>query len=183
MEILLNIQNRSLNVLFRHLHRGEGLHLQSLLTFNQSAHTRSKRLGVFITAGLLFGSRQQSGRCAMPKKEKTGKDAQRQSETVSGPVTRDKSGRICIAVHAKPGSKQNAITDVSPQTVGVAIAAPPTDGEANAELLWYLSKVLELKKSEITLDRGCKSREKLIKVTGSVSLEEVLERLKKAVAE
>ncbi len=45
------------------------------------------------------------------------------------------------------------MTDVSEDAVGVAIAAPPTDGEANAELLRYLSRVLELKKSEVSLDK------------------------------
>ncbi|KAG9341348.1 hypothetical protein JZ751_019453 [Albula glossodonta] len=73
--------------------------------------------------------------------------------------------------------------NVSPEAVGVAIAAPPSEGEANAELVRYLSKVLELKKSEVTLDRGCRSREKLIKVSGSISPEEVLDRLKRAAAE
>lgn len=43
--------------------------------------------------------------------------------------------------------------DVSSEAVGVAIAAPPTDGEANAELVRYLCKVLALKKSEVTLDK------------------------------
>lgn len=43
--------------------------------------------------------------------------------------------------------------DVSSEAVGVAIAAPPTDGEANAELVRYLCKVLVLKKSEVTLDK------------------------------
>uniref|UniRef100_A0A673J728 Zgc:193812 n=1 Tax=Sinocyclocheilus rhinocerous TaxID=307959 RepID=A0A673J728_9TELE len=86
-------------------------------------------------------------------------------ETPPGPVTKVKDGTITIAIHAKPGAKQNAITDVSEEAVGVLIAAPPTDGEANAELLRYLSKVLELKKSEVSLDKGSKSREKVIKVT------------------
>ncbi|XP_063053653.1 UPF0235 protein C15orf40 homolog isoform X2 [Engraulis encrasicolus] len=95
-----------------------------------------------------------------------------------GPVSRNKAGGISIAVHAKPGSKQNAITDVSPEAVGVAIAAPPTDGEANSELIRYLSKVLNVKKSEVVLDKGSRSREKVINVSGSLSPEEVLERLK-----
>ncbi|MBN3296380.1 CO040 protein, partial [Amia calva] len=45
--------------------------------------------------------------------------------------------------------------DVSTEAVGVAIAAPPSDGEANAELIRFLSKVLEVKKSEVSLDRVC----------------------------
>ncbi|XP_062403348.1 UPF0235 protein C15orf40 homolog [Sardina pilchardus] len=65
----------------------------------------------------------------MPKKDKPGKGAKSQSEeTTACPVSRNKHGGISIAVHAKPGSKQNAITDVSSEAVGVAIAAPPTDG-------------------------------------------------------
>ncbi|XP_041966131.1 UPF0235 protein C15orf40 homolog [Alosa sapidissima] len=116
----------------------------------------------------------------MPKKDKPGKGAKSQSEETkaAGPVSRNKNGGISIAVHAKPGSKQNAITDVSSEAVGVAIAAPPTDGEANSELVRYLSKVLNVKKSEIVLDKGSRSREKVINVSASLSPEEILERLK-----
>lgn len=116
----------------------------------------------------------------MPKKDKPGKGAKSQSEkeTTTGPVSLNKNGDVSIAVHAKPGSKQNAITDVSSEAVGVAIAAPPTDGEANSELVRYLSKVLNVKKSEIVLDKGSRSREKIINVSGSLTPQEVLERLK-----
>ncbi|XP_042608713.1 UPF0235 protein C15orf40 homolog [Cyprinus carpio] len=76
-------------------------------------------------------------------------------ETPPGPVTKVKDGTITIAIHAKPGAKQNAVTDVSEEAVGVAIAAPPTDGEANADsLLRYFTQVLELKKSQVSLDKG-----------------------------
>ncbi|XP_058252274.1 UPF0235 protein C15orf40 homolog [Hemibagrus wyckioides] len=120
----------------------------------------------------------------MPKKDKTSKDSQakKQPETPTGPVSTLKDGGLAISIHAKPGAKQNAVTDVSSEAVGVAIAAPPTDGEANAELVRYLCKVLVLKKSEVTLDKGSKSREKVIKVTASISQEEVLERLKREAA-
>lgn len=100
----------------------------------------------------------------------------------SGPVTLDKSGAVTITVHAKPGSKLSSITgclhtvwtpallDTSPvgqnltlcsaapagvsaETVDVSIAAPPADGEANAELIRYLAEVLDLKKSHVSLDK------------------------------
>ncbi|KAI1904148.1 hypothetical protein AGOR_G00002700 [Albula goreensis] len=174
---VLRIRNFPFSLLFRLLHTRESLHPQS---FNQCWHPWSKREGAAVCE--LFKGRNYS-RSAMPKKHKTGKSAPKQPEQVPGPVSQDKGGLICIAIHAKPGSKQNAITDVSPEAVGVAIAAPPSEGEANAELVRYLSKVLELKKSEVTLDRGCRSREKLIKVSGSISPEEVLDRLKRAAAE
>ncbi|MBN3290120.1 EMAL2 protein, partial [Polypterus senegalus] len=91
--------------------------------------------------------------CFAAKKTQT-KDSIKSPEDAPGPVSKDKNGFVTIAIHAKPGSKQNAVTDVSSEAVGVAIAAPPSDGEANAELLKYLSKVLEVKKSEVTLDKN-----------------------------
>lgn len=45
------------------------------------------------------------------------------------------------------------LADVTTDAVGVAIAAPPSEGEANAELCRYLSKVLEVKKSEVVLEK------------------------------
>nr|KAF6409120.1 hypothetical protein HJG63_001698 [Rousettus aegyptiacus] len=74
-----------------------------------------------------------------------------------GPVAVDPKGCVTIAIHAKPGSKQNAITDLTAEAVSVAIAAPPSEGEANAELCRYLSKVLELRKSDVVLDKLCYS--------------------------
>ncbi|KAJ8393087.1 hypothetical protein AAFF_G00067700 [Aldrovandia affinis] len=178
-----NIRNFALDLLFRQLHTREGLHPRPLLSLSRSLHSWSKRTGACISAGELSKGTNYSRRYNMPKKDKTSKNTQKQPEQAQGPVSRDKTGLICIAIHAKPGSKQNAITDVSPEAVGVAIAAPPSEGEANAELVRYLSKVLEVRRSEVTLDRGCRSREKLVKVSGSISSEEVLDRLKRAAAE
>lgn len=35
----------------------------------------------------------------------------------------------------------------------MAIAAPPSEGEANAELCRYLSKILEVKKNDVVLEK------------------------------
>ncbi|XP_029992761.1 UPF0235 protein C15orf40 homolog [Sphaeramia orbicularis] len=120
----------------------------------------------------------------MPKKEKVVKGrpaggAVAEAEA-SGPVTRDKNGAVTITVHAKPGSKHSSITEVSAEAVGVAIAAPPTDGEANTELIRYLAEVLDLKKSHVVLDKGSRSRDKLIRLDSALSPEEVLRRLRQA---
>ncbi|XP_009274809.1 PREDICTED: UPF0235 protein C15orf40 homolog [Aptenodytes forsteri] len=76
-------------------------------------------------------------------------------------------------------SRLHANTDVTAEAVGVAIAAPPSEGEANAELCRYLSKVLEVKKSEVILEKGGKSREKVVKILVSMTPDEILEKLKK----
>ncbi|KAH8302939.1 hypothetical protein KR044_012206 [Drosophila immigrans] len=93
------------------------------------------------------------------------------------PVTLDKSGNITIKILAKPGAKQNGITDIGLEGVGVQIAAPPSEGEANAELVKYLSKVLGLRKSDVSLDRGSRSRNKLILISKGVSTVEAIEQL------
>ncbi len=45
--------------------------------------------------------------------------------------------------------------------VGVAVAAPPMDGEANAELIRFMAQVLGLRKSDLSLDSGARSRNKV----------------------
>ncbi|XP_041651970.1 UPF0235 protein C15orf40 homolog [Cheilinus undulatus] len=145
----------------------------------------SRRLSVNGQAALTgVAVRSYSKDRKMPKKDKQVKkqpaDVGAAPTEASSPVTRDKSGAVTITVHAKPGSKHSSITGVSAEAVGVAIAAPPTDGEANTELIRYLAEVLELKKSHISLDKGSRSRDKLIRVDSSLSVEEVLQRLRQA---
>ncbi|KAH0620000.1 hypothetical protein JD844_014486 [Phrynosoma platyrhinos] len=122
-------------------------------------------------------ARDRGGAAGMPRKGKAQNKETVKSSVPSSPVATDKSGSVTISVHAKPGSKQNGVTDLSAEAVGVAIAAPPSDGEANAELCRYLSKVLEVKKSE-----GGKSREKLVKILAPLTPDEVLEKLRKEAA-
>ncbi|XP_051236867.1 UPF0235 protein C15orf40 homolog isoform X1 [Dicentrarchus labrax] len=152
----------------------------------------SRRLTVLSRSGPsgVLRSGSSSTNRQMPKKEKATDSVPQVKgrQPVSGaaeaeascPVARDKSGAVTITVRAKPGSKHSGITDVSAEAVGVSIAAPPTDGEANAELVRYLAEVLELKKSHVSLDKGSRSRDKLIRVDSSLSPEEVLRRLREA---
>lgn len=37
--------------------------------------------------------------------------------------------------------------------MGVAISAPPVEGEANTELVKYLASILGMRKSDVSLDR------------------------------
>lgn len=43
--------------------------------------------------------------------------------------------------------------DVGTEAVGVQIGAPPIDGEANKELIRYLAEVLNLRRSDLSLDK------------------------------
>lgn len=105
-----------------------------------------------------------------PKKKNTGTAAQEKTKPVDDCITICKTGAIQVNILAKPGAKQNQITDTSPEGVGVQIAAPPVEGEANTELVKYLSKVLGVRKSDVSLDRGSKSRNKVILVDKEANL-------------
>jgi uncharacterized protein (TIGR00251 family) len=67
---------------------------------------------------------------------------------------------------------------LSEGTLEVAVAAPPVDGEANAELIRTLVRELGLKKSSIQIVKGETSREKLLKIAMEPDeLERLLGRL------
>ncbi|MBI5969614.1 MAG: DUF167 domain-containing protein [Deltaproteobacteria bacterium] len=71
---------------------------------------------------------------------------------------------------------KNKIEGVIGDALKVKIASPPVDGEANKELITFLSGVLNVKKSLLTIDSGEKSRIKRVRVDGitRLTLEEAL---------
>ena len=96
------------------------------------------------------------------------------------PIKSGKNGKVFITVAAKPGAKVSEITEVSESSIGISISAPPpVDGEANAQLLKFLSQVLGVKKSDLCLESGSRSRSKVVSVSG-VSAAEVETILKES---
>ncbi|XP_055828757.1 uncharacterized protein LOC129896807 isoform X2 [Solanum dulcamara] len=79
---------------------------------------------------------------------------------------------VAITIHAKPGSKQATIT------VGVQIDAPAKDGEANAALVDYISSVVGVKKRQVSIGAGSKSRDKVI-IVEDVTLQSIFDALNK----
>lgn len=77
-------------------------------------------------------------------------------------ISLDKNENILLKILAKPGSKVNSITGISDDGIEVKISAPPVDGEANTELISYLSKLFGLRKSDLSLDKGSRSRNKTV---------------------
>ncbi|GLJ56092.1 hypothetical protein SUGI_1204210 [Cryptomeria japonica] len=63
------------------------------------------------------------------------------SNSFPGCIRQVTPSSVAISVHAKPGSKLSAITDIGDEAVGVQIDAPARDGEANAALTEYISSV------------------------------------------
>jgi uncharacterized protein len=70
-----------------------------------------------------------------------------------------------IAIRVTPRASHNKIVEVLDDgTVKVHLAAPPVDGEANEQLIVFLSEVLSIPKSRIEIVAGTTGRDKLISV-------------------
>ncbi len=87
---------------------------------------------------------------------------------------------VRIAVQGHPGAKRNEVVRFEEGVWHIKIAAPPTEGKANKELIEFLSKVLDISKSRISIDKGATGHRKLIAIEGLIK-EGVEERLKKAI--
>ncbi|XP_066155574.1 UPF0235 protein C15orf40 homolog [Euwallacea fornicatus] len=118
----------------------------------------------------------------MPKKSKCKCDKEAsassnaKTNTPKGPIKLDSNKNILIQIHAKPGAKQNTITDVSDDGIGIQINAPPVEGSANIELVKFIASFLGLKSSAVCLERGHKSRNKVLRVTGIITLSEIVKK-------
>ncbi|CAI9763428.1 unnamed protein product [Fraxinus pennsylvanica] len=83
---------------------------------------------------------------------------------------------VAITIHAKPGSKVATITDFDDEALGVQIDAPAKDGEANAALIDYISTVIGVKRRQVSIGSGSKSRDKVVIVEG-INLQSVFDAL------
>jgi len=69
-----------------------------------------------------------------------------------------------IKVHANPKSSKNCFVDWKEDILYIKITAPPVEGAANEAILKFLAKELKVKKSQVSLEKGDKSREKVFKI-------------------
>ena len=83
-------------------------------------------------------------------------------------VVEERGNVLRIRVRVKPRASKSRILGVraSDGILEVAVAAPPVDGEANAELIRTLARALGCAKSAIEIVSGPGSRSKLIAIAG-----------------
>jgi uncharacterized protein (TIGR00251 family) len=99
----------------------------------------------------------------------------------------DTSGAVYIRVKVQPRASRNAVAGVYTErgergeggaALKIRLTAPAVEGEANRALAAFLSKLLGVKKSQVELKEGKKSRTKRVGIIG-VSLREVEDVIKK----
>ena len=78
-----------------------------------------------------------------------------------------------ITVRVQPNAKRTEMVRFEDGVLHLKIAAPPVKGKANAALLAFLSDIMGVSKSRLSIVKGATSRMKVIVVEG-MSQEEVL---------
>jgi len=83
---------------------------------------------------------------------------------------------ITIAVRVVPRASRDEISEVLDNALKVRLQAPPLEGKANAALVRFLSKVLNIPKGHVSIRTGAKGRNKQVLLKG-LSAEQVHDRL------
>ena len=84
---------------------------------------------------------------------------------------------MLLTVYVQPGAKRTETAGFHDGKLKIRLNAPPVDGSANRELLSFISKSLNLKKSEVRIYSGEKSRVKTLEISGEVDEKRVYELL------
>ncbi len=71
-----------------------------------------------------------------------------------------------IVVHVQPNASQNQVQGFKDGVFYIRIAAPPVKGKANQELIKFLSDILGVSKSNLTIERGMTGKKKIIVISG-----------------
>lgn len=71
-----------------------------------------------------------------------------------------------ITVRVRPNAGQNQVLGFRDGALVVRVAAPPVEGKANEELIRFLSRILGVSKSSLTIQKGMTGRTKVIDISG-----------------
>ena len=82
-----------------------------------------------------------------------------------------------ISLRVQPRASRNAVVGWIGDVLKIRLTAPPVEGAANAACLTFLADLLDLPPSNLTIIKGDRSRQKVVRITG-LSQEEVYARLK-----
>lgn len=85
-------------------------------------------------------------------------------------LKREASGSLILSLHVQPGARKTEILGLHGEALKIRLAAPPVDGKANASLIGFLAKQLDVPRAQVELVSGAASRLKRLRVTGAAEL-------------
>lgn len=75
-------------------------------------------------------------------------------------------GGVELALLVQPRAGRTEVVGPHGGVLKIRLAAPPVDGEANEELVWFLAKTLGVAKRAVTIESGETGRKKRVRVMG-----------------
>ena len=85
---------------------------------------------------------------------------------MAGKKAKDDGSWCEFEVRVQPGASRTGLAGQWGELARIRLAAPPVDGAANKELAVFLSRLLKVPRSAVTLVAGQSSRTKRIRVGG-----------------
>ncbi len=93
---------------------------------------------------------------------------------------RDTVAGATFSIKVHPRARKNAITGEIGDALKLALTAPPVAGRANEAVVEFLSDLLKVPRSSVSIAAGQSSRAKIVRVQG-LSAAQVEERLRAAI--
>lgn len=84
---------------------------------------------------------------------------------------------VKLFVRAKPGARQSNLVAMDDEAAAIQINAPPREGAANEALLAYVSDLIGVKKSKVSLGAGGKSKSKVVEIDTEQTADQVFAKL------
>ena len=75
--------------------------------------------------------------------------------------------RYTVTVHVQPNARASAVAGLHGDALKVRIAAPATDGRANATLIDFLHQWFKLPASHLRIRHGARGRRKIVEIEDS----------------
>jgi uncharacterized protein (TIGR00251 family) len=79
---------------------------------------------------------------------------------------REEGGAVTLELLIQPRASRTRVVGEHDGRLKLQLAAPPVDGEANAELVEFLANALGVRKAGVEVLRGETGRRKTVRVTG-----------------
>jgi uncharacterized protein (TIGR00251 family) len=73
---------------------------------------------------------------------------------------------VILQVHVVPRSAKSEVAGVQGDALKLRIAAPPVEGQANKECIRFLSDILGIRKKQVVIVGGSKSKNKTMAIEG-----------------
>ena len=74
---------------------------------------------------------------------------------------------VLIPIRLSPRASRDCVRGEHDGRIKITLTSPPFDNRANDHLKKFLSKILKVPRSDISIVEGAKSRNKLVRVLGS----------------